>query len=109
MLLVADQTVVMLGATVDLEKDRKIHVSLRGPALGVKHLRPWAVKTNKQKPHLKSQLPAECKEEPREERLTEQLTSQCQDLCTRVSRYVFMNLKPTWHASQMSAAGDFKL
>lgn len=34
MLLAADQTVVMLGATVDLEKGRKIHVSLRGPARG---------------------------------------------------------------------------
>ena len=108
MLLVADQTVVMLGATLDLEKDRKIHVSLRGPARGSEAPAAMGSK-NKQKPHLKSQLPAEFKEEPREEHPTKQLTSQCQDLCTRVSGYVCMHLKPTWHASQMSAAGDFKL
>ena len=54
-LLAADQIAVMLGATVDLEKDRKTHFSLRGLAHGSEA--PLAIgNENKQtKPYLKSQ------------------------------------------------------
>ena len=56
MLLVADQTVVMLGATLDLEKDRKIHVSLRDPARGSEA--PAAMGSENKQTKTPSQKPA---------------------------------------------------